>query len=151
MPRASTARERAGVFLGAVPADLGPRQPAVRRLPSLEASKREGRDRRRAAARKAGIGLAGLAAGLLALLALQRIGLDQIGDSLLRATPTWVLLGLGLMCGSMVVRGVAWHAILTAALPDARLTPFGRSAGNVHRRAHVGHAARRGSASPRAR
>jgi phosphatidylinositol alpha-mannosyltransferase len=122
LPRASTARERAGVFLGAVPADLGPRQPAVRRLPSLEASKREGRDRRRAAARKAGIGLAGLAAGLLALLALQRIGLDQIGDSLLRATPTWVLLGLGLMCGSMVVRGVAWHAILTAALPDARLT-----------------------------
>ncbi|HSS59512.1 MAG TPA: lysylphosphatidylglycerol synthase domain-containing protein [Solirubrobacteraceae bacterium] len=122
LPRASTARERAGVFLGVVPADLGPRQPAVRRLPSLEASKREGRDRRRAAARKAGIGLAGLAAGLLALLALQRIGLDQIGDSLLRATPTWVLLGLGLMCGSMVVRGVAWHAILTAALPDARLT-----------------------------
>src|SRR6478672_1827678 len=65
LPRASTARERAGVFLGVVPADLGPRQPAVRRLPSLEASKREGRDRRRAAARKAGIGLAGLAAGLL--------------------------------------------------------------------------------------
>ncbi len=122
MPRAATARQRAGVFLGAIPADLGPRQPAVRRLPSLEASKRAGRDRRRAAARKAGIGLAGLAAALLALLALQRIGLDQIGDSLLRATPTWVLLGLGLMCGSMVVRGVAWHAILTAALPEARLT-----------------------------
>ena len=90
-PRASARR----VFLGAVPADLGPRRPAERRLPSLEASKREGRDRRRAAARKAGIGLAGLAAGFLALLALQRIGLDQIGDSLLRATPTWVLLGPG--------------------------------------------------------
>jgi phosphatidylinositol alpha-mannosyltransferase len=121
MPRAATARQRASVFLGAVPGDLGPRRPAERRLPSLEASKREGRDRRRAAARKAGIGLAGLAAGLLALLALRRIGLDQIGDSLLRATPTWVLLGLGLMCGSMIVRGVAWHAILMAALPDARL------------------------------
>ena len=24
------------------------------------------------------------------------------------------------MCGSMVVRGVAWHAILTAAMPEAR-------------------------------
>jgi phosphatidylinositol alpha-mannosyltransferase len=105
MPRAATARQRASVFLGVVPGDLGPRLPAERRLPSLEASKREGRDRRRAAARKAGIGLAGLAAGLLALLALRRIGLDQIGDSLLRATPTWVLLGLGLMCGSMAVRG----------------------------------------------
>jgi phosphatidylinositol alpha-mannosyltransferase len=121
MPRASTPRQRAGVFLGAIPADLGPRRPAERRLPSLEASKREGRDRRRAAARKAGIGLAALAAAFLALLALQRIGLDQIGDSLLRATPTWVLLGLGLMCSSMVLRGVAWHAILTAALPEARL------------------------------
>jgi phosphatidylinositol alpha-mannosyltransferase len=121
MPRAATARQRAAVFLGAVPADLGPRRPAERRLPSLEASKREGRDRRRAAARKAGIGLAGLAVAFLALLALQRIGLDQISDSLLRATPTWVLLGLGLMCGSMIVRGVAWHAILTAAMPEARL------------------------------
>src|SRR3954466_8492707 len=121
MPRAATARQRASVFLGAVPADLGPRRRAERRLPSLEASKREGRDRRRAAPRTAGIGVAGLAAGLLALLALRRIGLDQIGDSLLRATPTWVLLGLGLMCGSMIVRGVAWYAILTAALPDARL------------------------------
>jgi phosphatidyl-myo-inositol alpha-mannosyltransferase len=121
MPRPATTRQRAGVFLGTVQGDLSPRQPAVRRLPSLEASKREGRDRRRAAARKAGIGLAGLAAALLALLALQRIGLDQIGDSLLRATPTWVLLGLGLMCSSMVLRGVAWHAILTAAMPEARL------------------------------
>jgi len=124
MPRPATARQRVGVFLGAVPADLGPRRPAERRLPSLEASKREGRDRRRALARKAGIGLAALGVGLLAMLALQRIGLDQIGDSLLRATPTWVLLGLGLMCSSMVVRGVAWHAILTAALPDARLRRF---------------------------
>jgi phosphatidylinositol alpha-mannosyltransferase len=124
LPRPATARQRVGVFVGAVPADLGPRRPASRRLPSLEASKREGRDRRRAAARKAGIGLAALATGFLALLALERIGLDQIGESLLRATPTWVLLGLGLMCSSMVLRGVAWHAILTAALPDARLRRF---------------------------
>jgi phosphatidylinositol alpha-mannosyltransferase len=123
MPRPATTRQRAAVFLGVVPADLGPRRPAVR-LPSLEASKREGRDRRRALVRKAGIGLAAVAAGFLALLALQRIGLDQIGDSLLRATPTWVLLGLGLMCASMVIRGVAWHAILTAALPEARLRRF---------------------------
>jgi phosphatidylinositol alpha-mannosyltransferase len=124
MPRAATARQRAGVFLGVVPADLGPRQRAERRLPSLDTAKREGRDRRRALARKAGIGLGGLAASLLALLALERIGLDRIGDSLLRATPTWVLLALGLMCASMVVRGVAWHAILRAALPNARMRPI---------------------------
>jgi phosphatidylinositol alpha-mannosyltransferase len=124
MPRAATARQRAGVFVGAIPANLAPREPPVRRLPSLEASRRQGRDRRRAAARKVGIGLAGLAASWLALLALERIGLDRIGDSLLRATPTWVLVGLGLMCASMVVRGVAWHAILRAALPDARVRRF---------------------------
>ena len=78
----------------------------------------------------------------LALLALQRIGLDQIGDSLLRATPTWVLLGLGLMCGSMVVRGVAWHAILHRGAARGAPAALRRPAGHVHRRAHVGHAAR---------
>jgi phosphatidylinositol alpha-mannosyltransferase len=121
MPRAATFRQRAGVFVGAIPADLGPRRPAVCRVPSLDAAKREGSNRRRALARKAGIGVAGLAAGLLALLALERIGLSRIAESMLRATPIWVLVGLGLMCASMVVRGVAWHAILRAALPDSRL------------------------------
>jgi phosphatidyl-myo-inositol alpha-mannosyltransferase len=124
MPRAATVRQRAGVFVGAIPADLGPRRPAVRRLPSLDPAKREGRNRRRALARKAGIGVAGSAAGLLALLALERIGLHRIAQSMLRATPIWVLVGLGLMCASMVVRGVAWHAILRAAMPDARLRRF---------------------------
>jgi phosphatidylinositol alpha-mannosyltransferase len=121
MPRAATARQRAGVFVGAIPADLGPRRPAVRRLPSLDPAKREGRNRRRALARKAGMAVGGLAAGLLALLALERIGLHRIAESMLRATPIWVLVGLGLMCASMVVRGAAWHAILRAALPDAHL------------------------------
>jgi phosphatidylinositol alpha-mannosyltransferase len=123
-PRPSTARQRAGVFLGAVPGDLGPRRPPERRLPSLDTVKREGRDRRRAAVRKGAIILATLAAGGLALMALQRIGLDRIGNSLLRATPTWVLLGLGLMCASMAVRGFAWHAILRAAIPNARVRAF---------------------------
>jgi phosphatidylinositol alpha-mannosyltransferase len=124
MPRPATALQRAGVFVGAVPADLGPRQPAVRRLPSLDPVKRDARHRRRAIARKAGIGLAGIAAGMLALLALERIGLDKIAESLLRATPIWVLVGLALMCASMAVRGVAWHAILRAAMPDVRLRPL---------------------------
>jgi phosphatidyl-myo-inositol alpha-mannosyltransferase len=124
MPRPATGMQRAGVFLGAVPADLGPRRPAVRRLPSLDPVKREGRHRRRAIARKAGIGLAGLGAGGLALLALERIGLDRIAESLLRATPIWVLVGLAVMCASMAVRGVAWHAILRAAMPDVRLRPI---------------------------
>jgi phosphatidylinositol alpha-mannosyltransferase len=124
MPRAATAGRRAAVFLGAVPGDLGPRRPAERRLPTLDTAKREGRDRRRAAARKAGFALGTLAASLLAFEALRRIGIDRIAASLLRATPIWVLVGLGLMCASMAVRGVAWHAILRAALPDARTRVF---------------------------
>jgi phosphatidyl-myo-inositol alpha-mannosyltransferase len=121
MPRPATARQRASVFVGAMPADLGPRRPAVRRLTSLDPVKRDARHRRRAIARKAGIGLAGIGAGGLALLALERIGLDKIAASLLRATPIWVLVGLAIMCASMAVRGVAWHAILRAAMPDVRL------------------------------
>jgi phosphatidylinositol alpha-mannosyltransferase len=75
----------------------------------------------RAFARKAGLAVAGIAGTVLALLALQRIGLDRIGASLLAATPWWVVVGLGLMCASMALRGVAWHAILQAAMPDIRV------------------------------
>ena len=39
----------------------------------------------------------------------------------MNAAPPWVLLGLGLMCFSMVLRAFAWHAILRAALPRARV------------------------------
>src|SRR5206468_10109692 len=59
--------------------------------------------------------------GGLALLALQRIGIDRIGTSLLKATPWWVLAGLALMCLSMVLRGLSWHAILRAAMPGVRV------------------------------
>ena len=53
-------------------------------------------------------------------LAVQHIGLARIGDSLVRSSPAWVLFGLALMCASMLLRAVSWHAILKAALPDAR-------------------------------
>ena len=114
---------RAGVRLGAVPADLRPTVPA-RRLPTLEPAPEAGTGRGRAIARKAGFGIAAIMAALLGLLALQRIGIDRIGDSLLAATPTWVLLGLGLMCSSMAVRGVAWSQILRVAMPKAPLRVF---------------------------
>jgi phosphatidyl-myo-inositol alpha-mannosyltransferase len=57
----------------------------------------------------------------LAILALGRIGLENIGQSLLASSPVWVLTGLGLMCSSMVLRGLAWHSILRAALPGMRV------------------------------
>ena len=114
---------RAAVRVGAVPADLQP-APPPRRLPSLEPEDPEPGRNGRALVRKAGLAVASLAGAGLSYLALQRIGLDRIGASLLAATPTWVILGLAVMCASMAVRGVAWHAILRAAMPQAPLRRF---------------------------
>ena len=36
------------------------------------------------------------------------------------SSPSWVLVGLALMCVSMLFRAVSWHAILRAALPAMR-------------------------------
>ena len=112
---------RALVRLGLTPAD-GVRVPAVR-LPTLEPPPQIGGGRapRPGArlARRAAVGVAGLLAALLAIFAVQRVGVERVGDAMLAATPVWVLLGLGLMCFSMILRGVAWHAILRAALPRA--------------------------------
>ncbi|CAA9505152.1 MAG: hypothetical protein AVDCRST_MAG67-2360, partial [uncultured Solirubrobacteraceae bacterium] len=108
---------------GFVPAD-GERAPA-RRLPTLEpALPRTTKDVSRPGARLArrlAIGAVGLVAAAFAVIALQRIGVERIGHALLNAAPPWVLLGFGLMCLSMVLRAVAWHAIMRAALPRARV------------------------------
>jgi phosphatidylinositol alpha-mannosyltransferase len=100
---------------GLAPADLRPSVPA-RRLPSLEPDHpRAGRERALRAARR--LSLLALSAGgaALALLALERIGVAQVAASLVSSKPDLVLIGLGLMCASMVARGLAWHAILRAA------------------------------------
>jgi phosphatidylinositol alpha-mannosyltransferase len=130
LPAPAGAGQRARVFLGVVPGHLGAPSPPVR-LPSLDPDLHEERSRVRAAVRRGAIGVAGLAGGGLALLALQRIGLDRIGASLLAATPWWVFAALALMCISMVARSVAWHAILRAALPAARVTRFDAFQGTV--------------------
>jgi phosphatidylinositol alpha-mannosyltransferase len=54
---------------------------------------------------------------LIAGLALRRIGVEAIVSTLLTSRPDWVLVSLALMASSCVLRAVAWHAILRAALP----------------------------------
>jgi phosphatidylinositol alpha-mannosyltransferase len=108
---------RAATRLGALPSDGQPRRPARRRLPSLERSRPTRRARAVDGARRVGLALLVVAGLILAGLALRRIGLDQIVNTLLTSSPGWVLLALGLMGFSMVLRAVAWHAILRAALP----------------------------------
>jgi len=105
------------VRIGLTPLDGEPLA-LPRRLPSLD-PKAPRRWTPLAVARRAILLIVGLAALAGAWVALQRIGVDAIIQSLVTATPTWVLVGTALMCASMVLRGVAWHAILRAALPDA--------------------------------
>jgi len=118
VPAPEGALARAAVRVGAVPADRRPSAPA-RRLPSLE-PRRSRRSRVLRGARNAALGAAAGATVVGGYLATQQIGTDAIVDAVVRSSPVWTLLALALMCGSMVLRAVAWRAILQAALPSAR-------------------------------
>jgi phosphatidylinositol alpha-mannosyltransferase len=107
--------------IGLRPADGRP-SVRPRRLPSLEPPPPQSAPHPGIAiARKVGLGVVAVGVLLLAYLALGRIGVDNIVHSLVASQPVWVLAGLGVMCASMVLRGLAWHAILRAALPDVRV------------------------------
>jgi phosphatidylinositol alpha-mannosyltransferase len=113
--RAPTRLGRAAVHHGLAPADLLPRVPA-RRLPSLEPELALAPARRALrVAHRGALAAVSLAALALALLALQRIGVGPVLASLVASSPGLIAAGLGLMCCSMFVRGLAWHAILRAA------------------------------------
>jgi phosphatidylinositol alpha-mannosyltransferase len=98
--------------------------PPVRphRMPSLERPVPAGEPSRALTYLRRGA-LAVVSAGILflAYIALKRIGVDNIVRSLVASQPVWVIAGLGVMCASMVLRGVAWHAILRAALPGVHV------------------------------
>ena len=117
VPQPEGAVARAAVRYGLRPADMQPRRPA-RRLPSLEpvpGLRRLARVARRGAVAAGALG--GLGG---ALFALHQIGLNSIAAPLLDSSPTSVLFAVALMVAAMVLRAVAWHAILRAALPEAR-------------------------------
>jgi len=121
LPQPATRMARAGVRTGLKPADLQPRAPA-RRLPSLEpVEEHAGRRRAVRYVRRVAAVVASFAALGLGWMALQRIGIHSIGQAVIRATPTWVLLAFGLMCASMLLRAESWHAVLRSALPGTRV------------------------------
>jgi phosphatidylinositol alpha-mannosyltransferase len=119
VPEPATAPRRAAVRIGALPADGGERAPA-RRLPTLEPAPEGAPRPAMRLARRAAVAAGALLAAGGAVLALDRIGLSSVGHALVHSSPAWVLLGLALMCASMFLRAAAWHAILKAALPNAR-------------------------------
>jgi len=118
VPSPEGAARRAALRVGAMPADGRPRSPA-RRLPSLEPAPAGGGQRVFRIARRLAVATAVAGAAGGTLLALERIGMRPIARALVESQPVWVLVGLALMCASMLARAVAWHAILRAAVPDA--------------------------------
>jgi phosphatidylinositol alpha-mannosyltransferase len=106
--------------VGARAADLKPHVPA-RKLPSLEPPVAARRGPLVTAVRRATMAAVSLGALLLAYKALSAIGLSNIAHALLASSPSFVVLGLAVMCGAMALRAVSWHAILKAALPKARV------------------------------
>jgi phosphatidylinositol alpha-mannosyltransferase len=112
--------QRAAVGIGARSADLKPRV-RPKRLPSLEPLPTGSSRRGLAFARRTVLASVSLAGLVLAVLALQKIGVGHIASALIGSSPWWVLVGLGFMCGAMVLRAFSWHAILRAALPANRI------------------------------
>ena len=122
-PVAGTAASRAAVRIGLRAADLGPRRPP-RRLPSLEPAPvevRSPRARLGSALRRGALAASAITGFLLALLALRRVGAENVFGMLVRSSPVWVLVALGLFSTSMVLRAVSWYAIVRAALPQYRV------------------------------
>jgi phosphatidyl-myo-inositol alpha-mannosyltransferase len=119
-PQPQGAAERVAVAVGAKSADLKPTVRA-RRLPSLETKPVSRRKPAIAIARRVALATVSIAGIVLAWLALQKIGVSNIAAALINSSPALVLLGLGIMCSSMVLRAFSWHAILRAALPTARV------------------------------
>jgi phosphatidyl-myo-inositol alpha-mannosyltransferase len=120
VPVAARRAHRAAVAVGLRAADLKPHVPA-RKLPSLEPAPATGRNPVATAARRAAIIVCAVGAVLLAYKALSAIGLGNIAQALLASSPSFVILALGVMCGAMALRAVSWHAILRAAMPNARV------------------------------
>jgi phosphatidylinositol alpha-mannosyltransferase len=115
----ATTLGRLAVRYGMAPADRLPRIPAER-LPSIRGARPvpapSGQGSRGArAARTGALAISFVLSAVLAVLALDRIGVDRVAASLVASKPGLVAAGLGLMCASMFARSIAWHAILVAA------------------------------------
>jgi phosphatidylinositol alpha-mannosyltransferase len=116
-PRPVTASERAAHWAGTRPADGGTRVPA-QRLPSLDPPLARAGKRGRRAARRVGLGIAGVLGVGLTALAAQKIGVDKVVESIVRSDLTWVLIAVTLMALSLFFRAASWYWIARAALPN---------------------------------
>ncbi|HEY6731231.1 MAG TPA: glycosyltransferase [Solirubrobacterales bacterium] len=115
-PKPTTAGEKIAHWAGARPADGRPKRPA-QRLPSLDPPLVQG-SKGRAFARRLGLAVAGIMGVGLTLLAAQKIGIDNVVESIVRSNLTWVLIACALMASSLFFRAASWYWIARAALPN---------------------------------
>jgi phosphatidylinositol alpha-mannosyltransferase len=117
VPRPSGAGERMAHWAGLRPADGGPHRPA-QKLPSLDPAPARAGNRGRQLARRAGLIVAGALGIGLTVLAAQKIGVDNVVESIVRSNLTWVLIACALMASSLFFRAASWYWITCAALPN---------------------------------
>ncbi|MFL5898671.1 MAG: glycosyltransferase [Solirubrobacterales bacterium] len=116
-PRPVSAGEKFAHWAGFRPADGNPKRPAER-LPSLDPPLAQAGKKGRAVARRVGLGVAGAMGVGLTLLAAQKIGIDNVVESIVRSNLTWVLIACALMAASLFFRAASWYWIARAALPN---------------------------------
>jgi len=117
VPKPATAGEKFAHWAGIRPADGNPKRPAER-LPSLDPAPAQAGKRGRAVARRLALAVAGLLGVGLTLLAAQKIGVDNVVESIVRSDLTWVLIACALMATSLFFRAASWYWIARAALPN---------------------------------
>lgn len=116
-PKPATAGEKVAHWAGLRSADGHPKRPAER-LPSLDPPLAQAGNKGRALARRLGLAVAGIMGVGLTLLAAQKIGVDNVVESIVRSNLTWVLIACALMASSLFFRAASWYWIARAALPN---------------------------------
>ena len=112
-------RERARCALGRHPARR--RQapsPPPQRLPSLDPAPVQPAAGAAGSPAAIGLGAAGALGVGLTVLAAQKIGVDNVVESIVRSDVSWVLIASALMALSLFVRAASWYWIVRAALPN---------------------------------
>ncbi|HEX3736287.1 MAG TPA: glycosyltransferase [Solirubrobacterales bacterium] len=117
VPQPTGGAARAAHWAGLRPAD-GNRPVPPQKLPSLDPPPAAGGRRGRRVARRIGLGVAGVLGVGLTLLAAQKIGVDEVVESIVRSNLSWVLVAFALMSISMFFRAASWYWIARAALPN---------------------------------
>lgn len=115
-PKPATSGEKVAHWAGLRSADGHPKRPAER-LPSLDPPLAQA-GRGRAVARRLGLAVAGILGVGLTWLAAQKIGIDNVVESIVRSNLTWVLIACALMAASLFFRAASWYWIARAALPN---------------------------------